>query len=399
MDKAGLWKLSPEVVTKPWGLRHAEAYRLTGIEVGAGEFWLASAQTGPGNYSNEVSEPALRRSLADLLDEAAGAGDSALRELLGPNAVAHLRANPHRGKTEAWYIRDAEGRCGVAAGPANKREAERLQHLISVRGLEPDIDAWTPEVRRLFGLIEPLKGGEMFLAPAGALHTMFAVGPESRLIIDEIQQGYGEAKLPTLTKILMVQDNLLSVQVHPDDATVAAAANGTIQVDQDLDANPTVRVYDFGRRPGEYPELGFKLVNPDAGLRLVTPVTIEPEWGQQFEVMVADPHFIKHRHTLTGVGPYGLGPRYGSYRVLHCLSGSAELMGGNRAMSVTQGNTVFVPACLEDELRIVPEEDCAFFDDAFPDLPFLMRYLGTNGADADKIEALLSSPRAERTHE
>ncbi|KPK62054.1 MAG: hypothetical protein AMK73_06875 [Planctomycetes bacterium SM23_32] len=390
MVRPGLWRLAPEFVTKPWGLVHGDALRFTGIEVGLGEIWLASAQTGPGNYSNTVADPALRRTLAELLAEA----DGALDELLGARVCAHLDGNPHRGKTEAWYIRATEGRTGVAAGPRTEEAAGRLQHIIRTEGLPPDVERWSDDVRRLFGLVEPLKGGEVFLAPAGTLHTMFAVGPESRLIIDEIQQGYGESRLPTLTKILAVQNDLLSVQVHPGDATVAAAASGEMEVDQDLQANPTVRIYDFGRRPGEHPELGFRLVDPGGGLRRVAPVAVELEEGRTIEVMVADPHFTKNRFTLKSGATGGLGLIYGSYRIMHCLKGEAELSAASRAMPVRRGDTVFVPACLEEELRITAATDCAYFDDAFPDVAVLSKFLGTHGVSASRIESLLAPPRA-----
>jgi len=393
-ERPGPWKLAPAVVPKPWGLVHEAAFQFTGIRISVGEFWLASAQTGPDNYSNTIVEPAVRKTLAEALAEAAASGRDALESLLGQTALRHLETNRHRGKTEAWHVRVAEGRTGVAAGPRSAEQAQRLEWLIRTQALEPRVQEWSDEVRDLFGLVEPLRGGEVFLAPAGTLHTMFAVGPESRLIIDEIQQGYGESLLPTLSKILAVQDDLLSVQVHPDDQTVAAAVEGRIKTDQDLQANPTVRVYDFGRRPGENPALGFRLVKPEAGLRRVTPVSVRAGEGRDIEVMVADPRFVKSRITMEGAGPHRLGPCYGSYRVLHCLDGAAELSAAHRTMQVRRGETVFVPACLEEELRIAPDGSCTFFDDAFPDIASLTRFLGTHGASADRIEALLSAPRA-----
>ncbi|MGD2174938.1 MAG: hypothetical protein PVJ27_06005 [Candidatus Brocadiaceae bacterium] len=394
MQKPSLWKLAPEIVTKPWGLVHRVALKFTGIPVGLGEFWLASAQTGPGNYSNTVSDPALRRDLVELLDEAAGVGESALGEVIGERAVRHLHENPHRGKTEAWYVRAAKGRTGVAGGPRTREQTKHLQHIIQMEGLKPDVDSWSEEVRGLMGLLEPLEGGEVLLVPAGTLHTMYAIGPDSALIIDELQQGYGEALLPTLSKILMVQDNLLSVQVHPGDQTVSDAAEGRVSAKQDLQANPTVRVYDFGRRPGEYPEMGFSLVDPGAGMRRVTPIQIEPGPGVSVEVMMADPHLVKSRLRFAADGGYGLQPPQGSYHVLHCLEGTAELQGGSRAMSVGRGETVFVPACLEGDLRVVAASDCVFFDDAFPAIPTLTAFLATNGAPTDAIELLLKPPRA-----
>ena len=394
MDNPGLWKLEPAAVNKPWGLVHGGVMAMTGVRVGLGELWLASAQTGAGNYSNTVADPSLRKTLAALLKEAAQAGDAALTRLVGANTVGHLREDPHRGKTEAWYVRAVEGRTGVAAGPRTAEEAAKLKDLIMTRGLAPEVESWPDDVREMLGLIEPLQGGEIFLVPAGTLHTMFAIGPESKLIIDELQQGYGEALLPTLSKILMVQDNLLSVQVHPNDKTVADAAEGRLKIDQDLQADPTVRVYDFGRRPGERPELGFSLVDPDAGLRRAQPVRVQVAPGHSCEVILADQRWVKARTSLEGGRRCGLAPRYGSYRVLHFLDGEAEVLVDGRAMRARRGETVFVPACLEEQVQIEAQPACTFFDDAFPAVTALTRFLGTRGASADQIEALLSPPRA-----
>jgi len=394
MDKPALWKLSPEVVTKPWGLVHQGAREITGIEVGLGEFWLASAQTGPGNYSNIVSDPTLRKTLAELLAEAASEGETALEQLIGPGPLRHLRERPHRGKTEAWCVRVARGRTGVVTGPRTPEDAHRLQDIIQTEALRPEVESWSEEVRELFGIIEPLQGGEVFLVPAGTLHTMFAIGPDSRLVIDELQQGYGEALLPTLSKILMVQDDLLSLQVHPDDTTVADAAEGRLRIEQDLQANPTVRVYDFGRRPGEYPELGFRLTDPAAGLRLVEPLRINIASGHTCEVMLADRNLGRNRHRLAAGARADLGPRHTSYRVLHCLDGEVELQVPGRAMALRRGETAFVPACLEDDLRLTARTDCALFDDTFPDVTVLSSFLGSHGAEVGQIEALLSPPRA-----
>jgi len=393
-DAPTLWKLAPAAVPKPWGLVHGTALDLTGIEVGVGELWLASAQTGAGNYSTVVADPPLRKTLAALLAEAADDGRDALAQLLGPTALDHLRANPHRGKSEAWHIRAAVGRVGVVAGPRTQEDAQRLQSIIMQEGLEPRPERWSDEVRELFGVIEPLRGGETFLALAGALHTMFAIGPGSVLVIDEIQQGYGEALLPTLTKILMVQNDVLSVQVHPDGATVAAAAEGRLKIEQDLQANPTVRVYDFGRRPGEYPELGFRLVRPEAGLRRVPPVKVTAAEGRQYEALVADPHFVKARHTLRDGAVCGLGAAYGSYHVLHCLEGAVTLDAGSGAMAVRRGETVLVPGCFETALRMAADGDAAVFDDSLPSIPALEEFLVSHGATETDVRALLDPPRA-----
>lgn len=394
MEPPALWKLTPAAVTKPWGLVHREAFELTGIPAGVGELWLGSAQTGPGNYSNIVAQPPLRRTLADLLAEAQEAGGHALERLLGSAGLDYARRNPHRGKTEAWHVRAATGRVGVAGGPRTPEDAARLQEIITREGLPPRPDLWSEEVRELFGIIEPLGSGEMFLVPAGTLHTMFAVGADSVLVIDEVQQGYGRALLPTLTKMLMVQDDVLSVQVHPCDRTVADVAEGRLRVDQDLMANPTVRVYDFGRRPGEYPELGFRLVDPAAGLRRVTPVEVEAGGGVRVRAMVACEHFARFERMLTAGASGDLTPFFNCYHLLHCMRGTATVTAGGTTMPLARGETVLVPGCLEREAEVRAVEHCTLSDDTVPARGEIEEYLSARGATAEDIRSFFDPPPA-----
>ena len=387
-------KLAPEPVLKPWGLVHEGVMAASSIRVGVGELWLASAQTGPGNRSNSVVEPPLGGSLAAAVEQARAEGEDALLRMLGPGPVALLKESPYRGKTEAWHVRQVSGRTGLAAGPRTEEQKEGIGDLLRRGGLDARIEAWPAEVRELFGLIEPLEGGEVFLAPAGTMHTMFAVGPESRLVIDEIQQGYGDCPMPTLSKILLVQDSLLSVQVHPDDRTVAAQAAGELELEQDLAANPTVRITDFGRRPGEHPELGLRLTEVGAGLRRVRPARVALECGGTLEFMVACPQFAKSRFTLPEGARAALEPTYGSYRVLHCTGGAVRLAADGAEAHLAAGETAFVPAALESSLRLEAEGECSVFDDALPDLGAVRAMLTERGASALQVEALLDPPSA-----
>ena len=80
--------------------------------------------------------------------------------------------------------------------------------------------------------------------------------------------------------------------------------------------------------------------------------------------------------------------------MLHCLEGKGRLTAAERTMPVRRGETVFVPACLEAELRIEADADCAFFDDSFAPVESLVDLLTRNGAAADQVERLLAPPRA-----
>jgi len=388
-------KLAADAVIKPWGLVHGEALAATGIRVGLGELWLASAQTGPGNYASQVVEPKLGKDLAALLSEAASKGDDDLGALIGPRALALLTETPHRGKTEAWHVRRAVGRAGFAAGPRTAAQKDALRKLLTGPGLGADIEEWPDDVRDLFGLIEPVHAGEVYLVPAGTLHTMFAIGRDSYLVIDEIQQGYGRSLLPTLSKVLMVQDSLLSVQVHPSDETVRRAAGGEWKVGQDLESNPTVRIYDFGRRPGEAPQLGFELTDVAAGLRRVSPLDVEIAGGT-WQVLVACKQFVKSLVNLDTGARVPWAPVHGSYRVIHCTGGEAELTAGDARCGLAAGETAFVPGALEGNLRVQAIRACELFDDAVPDIAALRSFLIGSGAPGAGVDALLTPPRAFR---
>ncbi len=390
----GLYKLDTAPVIKPWGLKHGEALSATGVSVGLGELWLASAQTGEGNYASDIDEPALSCDLNELLTEAAGTGEGELEPLLGQKSLQIFQENPHRGKTEAWLVREASGRAGFAAGPRTSEQCRELEELVTGPGLTPHIEDWPPEVCDLFGIIEPVQAGEVYMVPAGTLHTMFAIGEDSHLVVDEIQQGYGTSWLPTLSKILMVQNSLLSVQVHPSDETVKKVAEGEKDIDQNLEENPTVRVYDFGRRPGEYPELGFELTDVEAGLRTVEPVSVRENDRVTVRVMVAHEYFAKKQLLIEAGGSTDLGPRMRSYHVLHCISGEAVLETRNGRMRCERGETVFVPAKLENEVTVTTGDGCEMFDDCVPEISTLQQYLGDRGAESDDVEALFNPPRA-----
>ena len=387
-------KLTPEFVFKPWGLVHGEALRHTSIEIGVGEIWLASAQRGPGNVSNRIAEPKLGITLAEVLEEAQKRGEGALGEMLGETALEGLRSNPHRGKTEAWYFRAAGGRTGMAGGPRTQEHLERLGDLILSGSLRAEAENWSDEVRDCLGVTEPIKAGETFLVPCGTMHTMFAIGEESHIIVDEIQQGYGESLLPTLSKMILVQNSLESVQVHPGDELVAKVAAGEVEIEQDFQANPTVRLYDFGRRPGELPELGLRLIDLNAGMRKVGAIAVETEDGLEVEFMVADSHLVKSRLRLAEGRSCAVAPHYGSYHVLHCLRGTARLCARDDCVSLSAGETALVPGAFEERLRMETDAGCELFDHTFPRLDVLRDFMSQHGVEPERLKSFLNPSRS-----
>ncbi len=391
--KTTLLKLTPHPVFKPWGLVHRALKNATAISIGIGELWLASAQKGEGNAANTIYGVPGGGNLADLLQEAED--NSELEKWLGARPARKHKETDYRGKTEAWLVREACGFAGFAAGPDDELKKQRLKELLTGPGLPPDVRQWSEEVRDLFHLVTPLQKGDSFLVPAGTLHTMFALGEGSRLIVDEIQQGYGSGLLPTLAKTLMVEDSLLSVQVHPDDETVRKTATGQMRIAQDLQTNPTVRVYDFGRRPGEYPELGFKLTDVSKGLRKVPPVEVMLP-GCTLKFLIACPQFVMSRLELPAGGKADSGslPVFDSYHVLHCTSGEAEVRSGKEKIRIAAGETAFVPGMLEPGMAISSRDGVQLLDHAVPAMDILRQWRCGHDVGESAFKALLDPPRA-----
>ena len=388
-----LLKLEPCAVTKPWGLVHEQVREVTGIELGIGEFWLASAQTGEGNYSNPLTDDAAA-DLAGLLEQADGEGDEAMETLLGGHGLKALRSIAHRGKTEAWYVRQARGRAGFVCGPRTSGQKDRLKQMVEDQAIPPRLGDWSVETQELMGVLEPVSAGECYLVPCGTLHTMFALGDEGRLVIDELQEGYGESRLPTLTKTLMVQDDILSLQVHPCDETVARMASGELSIEQDLQLDPTVRVYDFGRGRNERPELGFRLTQPDAGVRKCSPVQTELSDGVRLTVLVVEDHLAKCRVDLAPGASCSPTPATGSYRVLNCLSGEVALAGPENELILRRGETALVPGCAEKDVSIEARRNSSVLDDCVPDPKLFREFLSTRGVSGEEVDALFDPPRA-----
>ncbi|MEF8788262.1 MAG: hypothetical protein V5A84_04260, partial [Planctomycetota bacterium] len=388
-----LLKLEPCAVTKPWGLVHEQVRQVTGVELGVGEFWLASAQVGEGNFSNPFANDDTA-DLAGLLEQTEAEGEDAMERLLGKQALSTLRSIPHRGKTEAWYVRETQGRAGFVCGPRTEEQKAQLKQMVENQQIPPRLGDWNEETLELMGVLEPLEAGECYLVPCGTLHTMFALGDEGRLVIDELQEGYGESRLPTLTKTLMVQDDILSLQVHPCDGTVARMASGELSIEQDLQLDPTVRVYDFGRGRNERPDLGFQFTDPDAGVRRCSPVTTELQDGGTLTVLVVEKHLAKCRLDMPAGATCRPTPATGSYRIVNCLSGEVALSGPENELTLARGETVLVPGCAEKEVTIEARRDSSVLDDCVPDEDVFRDFLSSRGVSDGDIETLFTPPRA-----
>ncbi|MFW6457172.1 MAG: hypothetical protein ACOC0A_02665, partial [Planctomycetota bacterium] len=92
-----------------------------------------------------------------------------------------------------------------------------------------------------------------------------------------------------------------------------------------------------------------------------------------------------------------LGPMMNSYHIIHCTAGRGALSASGNSMTFTRGDTVFIPACLEDEVTLNTESGCSVYDDLVPRVETLSDYLLSGGVGRDDVEALLDPPRALET--
>ena len=246
-----IYLLKPEFVKKPWGIRGVKKH--TGISPPSGskygEVYLCSAQVeklkkgeeGVGK-SNQIFN-IKNTTLSQLIKKQK-------RSFLG-NII--LPKTPS-GKTEAWYFGEVKGKVKLVTGlKIKKSEFKKLikekyfDKPHTIKQLEKDI---------LKTVI--VKTGDSFLLSPGAVHTIWPTTKDSKAIVYEVQQGFGNNNLPTLHKILMVS-GLLSLQVHPSDKQVKKEKD--LRFKHRFLTEPTVRFYDFGRGRESFPEESIRFID------------------------------------------------------------------------------------------------------------------------------------------
>lgn len=227
--------MQPELVKKPWGITDVEKY--TGISTDNqkyGEVWLASAhitelkEGQDGAQSNKICNSDLN--LNQLI--------SKFPKLLGETEVD---SRP-KGKTECWYFREVIGEVKIVTGLKSHITKERFKQMIEEGYFDNNPNFEDLENNLIETVI--VQKGDAYLLEPGTVHTIYPTDKDSFAIIDEVQQGFGNNNLPTISKILMVND-LLSLQVHPSDEQVRNTTDTTLK--QQFLAEPTIRIYDFGR--------------------------------------------------------------------------------------------------------------------------------------------------------
>ena len=179
MESKGLgpFRLAPWFSARPWGrLDLRPWYKTTGTTEPVGEAWLTGAQC-------VVETGALKgRTLAQVAaDEFGGAEFPLLVKLLFPNEKLSVQVHPDdamaramgqpRGKTECWYVLQAEAGATIALGLRQGVTKGAVGAAVADGTLEELLE-WVP-----------VEAGEMVFVDAGTVH---AIGPG--VVLLETQQ-------------------------------------------------------------------------------------------------------------------------------------------------------------------------------------------------------------------
>ena len=183
----GPFRLAPWFSERVWGRRDLRPwYESTGTEEKVGEAWL----TGPesvvetGEFAGERLSELVAARPAEVLGEVAE-GEAPefplLVKLLFPAEKLSVQVHPDdaharamgqpRGKTECWYVLEAEPGAAVALGMKPGSDAEAVRRSIADGRME-EMMHWVP-----------VSAGDMIFVDAGTVH---AIGPG--MVLLETQQ-------------------------------------------------------------------------------------------------------------------------------------------------------------------------------------------------------------------
>jgi mannose-6-phosphate isomerase len=179
-EKFGPFRLAPWFSERVWGRRDLRPwYGVTGTSEPVGEAWLTGGQcmveTGAlaGRTLDQVAAQAGERLLgADWLGPAARAEFPLLVKMLFPTDKLSVQVHPNdaqaqamghaRGKTECWYVLEAEPRAVVALGLREGVTASAVE-ASAANGTMESLLRWLP-----------VAVGDMVFVDAGTVH---AIGP------------------------------------------------------------------------------------------------------------------------------------------------------------------------------------------------------------------------------
>ena len=308
-------KFNPILKTLVWGGEKIAPYK--GIETEQhhiGESWELSGVKG--NESIVADGPLAGRSIASLVHEYkeelvgkhvyANTGDEfpllikfidALTDLsiqVHPNdALAAKRHNGSKGKTEMWYVVDAEPGAHLLTGLSKAITPEEYAAKVA--------DGTITDVLARYDV----HAGDVFFLPAGRIHAICG-----GCFIAEIQQT----------------------------------------------SNITYRIYDYGRLglDGKPREVHTELAKDAIDYKVYDNYRTEytPEENEEVEV-VSCPYFTTSVYDLTLPCAKDLS-EIDSFMVVMCIEGSGTLEVDGESVDIAQGETVLIPAGADD-LCFVPD--------------------------------------------
>ena len=206
------------------------------------------------------------------------------------DVYAAREENGQAGKTEMWYVVDADPGARLVYGLKRASSREELRESIGQGRLE-----------QLLQYV-PVRRGDVFFIPAGTIH---AIG--EGLLIAEIQQN----------------------------------------------SNLTYRLYDYGRlgkdgRPRElHVEKSLEVADLSGGRPVRQPMRLCCQPGFSRELLSRCRYFQVERCRLRTDG-VTLPALPESFRVLLCLEGGGVVQEGSGTLRFSKGNTLFIPATAPD---------------------------------------------------
>ena len=285
------------------------------------------------------------------------------------------------GKTEAWYIREIKGEVRTITGLKKGIDKNEFQNLIR-QGFFKEKHTFEELEKKIFTTEKFVKNG-FYVIPAGTIHAIYAPDKDSHIIIDEIQQGFGDNALPILSKILFVTNSALSVQVHPSDADVRKENRREIL--DEYATEPTLRIYDFGRDRRCQPELASSIIKyGDSGFFRTRPVTVEMDSDCKITYLGATKFFARELIELHGDAECMVQDIGNRYFILHCIDGEGILYWKGGKMKLTRGITIAVPAYIQN-LSASTKQGLVFYRDYLPVLSLLKQTIKSSGFSDDAI--------------
>ena len=206
-----------------------ESWELSGLE---GNVSVVSNGTLAGNTLNELLEVYLDELVGEKVFEQYGKTFPLLFKLIDANSDLSIQVHPNDeiamekhnsfGKTEMWYIVDAEPDAKIVLGFNRKMDAASLRKSIEDNTLEQNLKYIS------------VKKGDVFYIPAGAIH---AIG--KGILIAEIQQSsgityrlydYGRLDERGNPRDLHVEDALQAIDynLNVDDCIIKPNATGAV---------------------------------------------------------------------------------------------------------------------------------------------------------------------------